>query len=196
MNIRTCSLLRKHPFLLALRRWGRFARFAKRPQRQRARRNEGFRRLSYTLLLNVIEYLTCQFVYYRERIIREIWHTLRNTSWFYFESNQKILKSMEISRPQFPSSSVISETSSRHYFMVSGILNRLNSNVVTFLSISWAKSNFCLRKVRINESSFSCSIVFHNSEAQTTMSGVRKECQHKSSSCWLDKQSQVPDLNR
>ena len=34
--------LRKHPFLLALRRWGRFA---KRPQRRRARRNGCFRRL-------------------------------------------------------------------------------------------------------------------------------------------------------
>ena len=39
-----CSVpsLRKHPFLLALRRWGRFA---KRPQRRRARRNGCFRRL-------------------------------------------------------------------------------------------------------------------------------------------------------
>ena len=36
------SSLRKHPFLLALRRWGRFA---KRPQRRRARRNGSFRRL-------------------------------------------------------------------------------------------------------------------------------------------------------
>ena len=34
--------LRKHPFLLALRRW---ERFAKRPQRRRARRNGCFRRL-------------------------------------------------------------------------------------------------------------------------------------------------------
>ena len=39
--------LRKHPFLLALRRWGRFA---KRPQRRRARRNGCFRRLD---LLNI-----------------------------------------------------------------------------------------------------------------------------------------------
>ena len=38
------SSLRKHPFLLALRRWGRFAR-RKRPQRRRARRNGCFRRL-------------------------------------------------------------------------------------------------------------------------------------------------------
>ena len=37
-----CSL-RKHPFLLALRRWGRFAR-RKRPQRRRAKRNGCFRR--------------------------------------------------------------------------------------------------------------------------------------------------------
>ena len=40
--------LRKHPFLLALRRWGRFARRnlrAKRPQRRRARRKGCFRRL-------------------------------------------------------------------------------------------------------------------------------------------------------
>ena len=36
--------LRKHPFLLALRRWGRFA---KRPKRRRARRNGCFRRLVY-----------------------------------------------------------------------------------------------------------------------------------------------------
>ena len=36
--------LRKHPFLLALRRWGRFAR-RKRPQLQRARRNGCCRRL-------------------------------------------------------------------------------------------------------------------------------------------------------
>ena len=35
--------LQKHPFLLALRRWGRFA---KRPRRRRARRNGCFRRLS------------------------------------------------------------------------------------------------------------------------------------------------------
>ena len=40
---RTISIsLRKHPFLLALRRWGRFA---KRPQRRRGRRNGCFRRL-------------------------------------------------------------------------------------------------------------------------------------------------------
>ena len=44
------SSLRKHPFLLTLRCWGRFARRktflrAKRPQRRRARRNGCFRRL-------------------------------------------------------------------------------------------------------------------------------------------------------
>ena len=49
-NRQECSL-RKHPFLLALRRWGLFARRnkflrAKRPQRRRARRNGFFRRLA------------------------------------------------------------------------------------------------------------------------------------------------------
>ena len=48
-NIATNTSLREHPFLLALRRWGRFRRFArrneKRPQRRRARRNGCFRRL-------------------------------------------------------------------------------------------------------------------------------------------------------
>ena len=39
--------LRKHPFLLALRRWERFR--AKRPQRRRARRNGCFRRLHYAI---------------------------------------------------------------------------------------------------------------------------------------------------
>ena len=40
-----CHNLRsKHPFLLALRRWGRFAR----PQRRRARRNGCFRRLLFS----------------------------------------------------------------------------------------------------------------------------------------------------
>ena len=39
--------LRKHPFLFALRRWGRFARRTKRPQRRRARRNGCFRRLCH-----------------------------------------------------------------------------------------------------------------------------------------------------
>ena len=38
---------RKHPFLLALRRWGRFAKL---PQRRRARRNGFFRRLSIALV--------------------------------------------------------------------------------------------------------------------------------------------------
>ena len=37
--------LRKHPFLLALCRWGRFA---KRPQRRRARRNGCFRGLFFS----------------------------------------------------------------------------------------------------------------------------------------------------
>ena len=68
----------------------------------------------------------------------------------------------------------ISEIQTRHYLTVSCILNHLNSNVVTFLSISWAKSNFCLKKLRINKSSFSCStFVLYNSEAQTTTSAVR-----------------------
>ena len=43
-QIRKWISLRKHPFLLALRRWGRFAR-RKRPQRRRARRNGCCRRL-------------------------------------------------------------------------------------------------------------------------------------------------------
>ena len=38
--------LRKHPFLIALRRWGRFAR----RKRRRARRNGCFRRLHVTVL--------------------------------------------------------------------------------------------------------------------------------------------------
>ena len=45
--------LRKHPFLLALRRWGRFARrnlLAKRPRRRRVRRNGCFRGLKGNLL--------------------------------------------------------------------------------------------------------------------------------------------------
>ena len=41
-NCRVRVSLRKHPFLLALRRWGRFAKC---PQRRRARRNGCFRRL-------------------------------------------------------------------------------------------------------------------------------------------------------
>ena len=46
--------LRKHPFLLALRRWGRFA---KRPRWQRARRNGCFRRLrDVSLQTNVFLY--------------------------------------------------------------------------------------------------------------------------------------------
>ena len=46
MRHRTCSAsLRKHPFLFVLRRRGRFAKRAKRPQRRRARRNGYFRRL-------------------------------------------------------------------------------------------------------------------------------------------------------
>ena len=40
-----CSSLRKHPFLPALRRWGRFL-LSKRSQRRRVRRNGCFRRLS------------------------------------------------------------------------------------------------------------------------------------------------------
>ena len=45
---RYCDInsLRKHSFLLALRRWKRFAR-RKRPQRRRARRNGCFRRLRH-----------------------------------------------------------------------------------------------------------------------------------------------------
>ena len=70
---------------------------------------------SYTLLerYQVFNLLVCN----GGRMIREIWHTLRNKSWFYFESNPKILKSMEISWPQFHSSTVISEISSQHYFI-------------------------------------------------------------------------------
>ena len=45
-NRQECSM-RKHPFLLALRRWGLFLFLrAKRPQRRRARRNGFFRRLA------------------------------------------------------------------------------------------------------------------------------------------------------
>ena len=50
------SSLRKHPFLLALRRWGRFVSFrfrAKRPQRRRARRNGCFRRLAAETLKKI-----------------------------------------------------------------------------------------------------------------------------------------------
>ena len=53
--------LRKHPFILAPRRWGRFARrnvtllHAKRPQRRRARINGRFRRLQMDPLTSSIK---------------------------------------------------------------------------------------------------------------------------------------------
>ena len=50
----SCSL-RKHPFLLALRRFFR----AKRPQRRRARRNECFRRLSFLLSRCLCLFISC-----------------------------------------------------------------------------------------------------------------------------------------
>ena len=50
LEIQNVSLsLRKHPFLLALRRWGHRA---KRPQRRRARRNGCFRRLRLTFCIS------------------------------------------------------------------------------------------------------------------------------------------------
>ena len=52
------SSLRKHPFLLALRRW---ERFAKRPRRRRARRNGCFRRLSTEHLVTKADIIILRF---------------------------------------------------------------------------------------------------------------------------------------
>ena len=55
--------LQKHPFLLALCRWGRFAR------RRRARRNGCFRRLKYSLLRR-----TCRLVLSMKRMPSKLGH--------------------------------------------------------------------------------------------------------------------------
>ena len=108
-------------------------------------------------------------------MIREIWHTSRSTLWFYFESNQKIKKGMEISWPQFHYSTGISEILARHYRMVSCILNRLDLNVES-QNLIFGKS----------ESMKVLSVTAY--DYFITTSAMRKECEHKSSSCWLDKQ--------
>ena len=98
----TSFSLRKHPFLLALRRWGRFARRkrqTKRPHRRRAKRNGCFRRLdkfTYKILATNLGacktnllyhlYITCEVKQYyealflsyrprRESSISQFWNT-------------------------------------------------------------------------------------------------------------------------
>ena len=66
--------LRKHPFLLALRRWERF----KRPQRRRARRNGCFRRLLYSR--HSYSLLFFQTVILFRRYHKLTW-TLRSSYW-------------------------------------------------------------------------------------------------------------------
>ena len=65
-NFPCSASLRKHPFLLALRRWGRFARrflLAKRPQRRRVKKNGCFRRLIFCLVKNIQFSIFCIQIY-------------------------------------------------------------------------------------------------------------------------------------
>ena len=82
---------------------------------------------------------------------------------------------MEISWPQFHYSTGISEILARHYRMVSCILNRLDLNVES-QNLIFGKS----------ESMKVLSVTAY--DYFITTSAMRKECEHKSSSCWLDKQ--------
>ena len=93
---------------------------------------------------------------------------------FWVQSKKK-KKGMEISWPQFHYSTGISEILARHYRMVSCILNRLHLNVES-QNLIFGKS----------ESMKVLSVTAY--DYFITTSAMRKECEHKSSSCWLDKQ--------